>query len=164
MQKSLLWALGAAVFVLSDSKALARDLGQWDDVDPLVRKWFRELKQPDNPSLSCCGETDAYWADDYEVNGDQYVAIITDTRDDKKLGRASILRLVRGSQCPTEKSNGAAAIQPGTALSSSALVVTFFVTCRPGEDRFSSAHGAAHSPSTGASRYCLSRCSVRLTH
>src|SRR5215510_15431317 len=56
----------------------------------------------------------------------------------------SILRLVRGSQCPTEKSNGAAAIQPGTALSSSALVVTFFVTCRPGEDRFSSAH-AAHS-------------------
>ena len=88
MQKSLLWALGAAVFVLSDSKALARDLGQWDDVDPLVRKWFRELKQPDNPSLSCCGETDAYWADDYEVNGDQYVAIVTDTRDDKKLGRA----------------------------------------------------------------------------
>jgi hypothetical protein len=86
MQKS--WALGAAVFVLSYSKALARDLGQWDDVDPLVRKWFRELKQPDNPSLSCCGETDAYWADDYEVNGDQYVAIITDTRDDKKLGRA----------------------------------------------------------------------------
>ena len=88
MQKSFLWALGAAVFVLSDSKALARDLGQWDDVDPLVRKWFRELKQPDNPSLSCCGETDAYWADDYEVNGDQYVAIITDTRGDKKLGRA----------------------------------------------------------------------------
>src|SRR5262249_7439326 len=55
---------------------------------PLVRKWFRELKQPDNPSLSCCGETDAYWADDYEVNGNQYVAIITDTRDDKKLGPA----------------------------------------------------------------------------
>jgi hypothetical protein len=143
MQKSFLWALGAAVFVLSDSKALARDLGQWDDVDPLVRKWFRELKQPDNPSLSCCGETDAYWADDYEVNGDQYVAIITDTRDDKKWGSGN----------PT-----------GTALSSSALVVTFFVTCRPGEDRFSSAHGAAHSHSTGASRYCLSRCSVRLTH
>src|SRR5262245_58784006 len=88
MQKSLLWALGAAVFVFSVSKAPARDLGQWDDVDPLVRKWFRELKQPDNPSLSCCGETDAYWADSYEVKGDQYVAIITDTRDDKKLGRA----------------------------------------------------------------------------
>src|SRR5215468_3068212 len=88
MQKSLLWALGAAVFVFSISKAPARDLGQWDDVDPLVRKWFRELNQPDNPSLSCCGETEAYWADSYEVKGDQYVAIITDTRDDKKLGRA----------------------------------------------------------------------------
>src|SRR5262245_57718387 len=44
----------------------------------------------------------------------------------------------RGSQYPTEKSNGAAAIQPGTALSSSALAVTFFVTCHPAEDRFSS--------------------------
>ena len=42
MQKPLLWALGAAVFVYSVSKAPARDLGQWDDVDPLVRKWFRE--------------------------------------------------------------------------------------------------------------------------
>src|SRR5262245_228275 len=88
MQKSLLWALGATVFVYSVSKAPARDLGQWDDVDPLVRKWFQELKQPDNPSLSCCGETEAYWADSYEVKGDQYVAIITDTRDDKKIRRA----------------------------------------------------------------------------
>jgi hypothetical protein len=90
MHKSLLWALGAAVFVFSVSKAPARDLGQWDDVDPLVRKWFRELKQPDNPSLSCCGESDAYWADSYEVKGDQYVAIITDTRDDKPLARRHI--------------------------------------------------------------------------
>src|SRR5262245_30834790 len=88
MHKHLLWALGATVFFLSVSKAPSRDLGQWDDVDPLVRKWFGELKQPDNPIVSCCGETDAYWADEYEVNGDQYVAIITDTRDDQWLGRA----------------------------------------------------------------------------
>ena len=47
MQKSLLWALGAAVFVFSVSKAPARDLGQWADSDPLIRKWFDELKQPD---------------------------------------------------------------------------------------------------------------------
>ena len=78
MQKFLLWALGAAVFVFSVSKAPARDLGQWDDVDPLVRKWFRELKQPDNPSRSCCGESDAYWADSYQVKDNQYIAIITD--------------------------------------------------------------------------------------
>jgi hypothetical protein len=90
MQKSLLWALGAAVFVFSVSKAPARDLGQWDDIDPLVRKWFRELKQPDNPSRSCCGESDAYWADDYEVKDGQYIAIITDERDDKPLRRPHI--------------------------------------------------------------------------
>src|SRR5215510_1400009 len=90
MQKSLLWALGAAVFVFFVSKAPARDLGQWDVVDPLVRKWFRELKQPDNPSRSCCGESDAYWADSYEVKDNQYIAIITDERDDKPLQRPHI--------------------------------------------------------------------------
>jgi hypothetical protein len=88
MQKLLLWALVAAVFVLSVSKAPTRDLGQWDD--PLISKWFRELKQPDDPSRSCCGESDAYWADDYEVNGDHYIAIITDTRDDKPLRRVHV--------------------------------------------------------------------------
>ena len=88
MQKLLLWALMAAVFVLSVSKAPTRDLGQWDD--PLISKWFRELKQPDDPSRSCCGESDAYWADDYEVNGDHYIAIITDTRDDKPLRRVHV--------------------------------------------------------------------------
>jgi len=83
--KTSIWL---AVFVLAVSKAPARDLGQWDGVDPLHRQWFQELRQPDNPNLSCCGETDGYWADSYEVKGDQYVAIITDTRDDKPLGRA----------------------------------------------------------------------------
>jgi hypothetical protein len=48
--------------------------------------------QPDNPTVSCCGEADAYWADSYEVEGDQYVAIITDNRGeiyDEKVGRAT---------------------------------------------------------------------------
>jgi hypothetical protein len=84
----LISTVGAAVFVLSICKAPARDLGQWDGVDPLHRQWFNGLKQPDVPYLSCCGEADGYWADSYEVKGDQYVAIITDTRDDTKLGRA----------------------------------------------------------------------------
>jgi hypothetical protein len=78
----------AAVVVLSICKAPARDLGQWEGVDPFTRQWFNGLMQPDNPNLSCCGLADAYWADSYEVKGDQYVAIITDTRDDIKLGRA----------------------------------------------------------------------------
>jgi hypothetical protein len=46
--------------------------------------------RPDNPGIRCCGLADAYWADSYEVNGDQYVAIITDTRDDKPLRRPHI--------------------------------------------------------------------------
>jgi hypothetical protein len=86
----LIWTVWAAVLVLSISKAPARDLGQWDGVDPLHRQWFNELMQPDNPNVSCCGLADAYWADSYEVKGDQYVAIITDTRDDKPLGRTHI--------------------------------------------------------------------------
>src|SRR5262245_9444400 len=83
----LILTVWAAVLVLSCCKAPARDLGQWDGVDPLHRQWFNGLMQPDRPNLSCCGEADGYWADSYEVKGDQYVAIITDTRDDAKLGR-----------------------------------------------------------------------------
>jgi hypothetical protein len=86
----LIWTVWAAVLVLSICKAPARDLGQWDGVDPLHRQWFNGLKQPDYPLVSCCGEADAYWADSYEVKGDQYVAIITDPRDDIPLGRPHI--------------------------------------------------------------------------
>ena len=70
--------------------ATARDLGQWEKQDPAIRKWFNGLMQPDNPGMSCCGEADAYWADSYEVKGDQYVAIVTDTREDTPLGRPHI--------------------------------------------------------------------------
>jgi hypothetical protein len=83
----LILTVWAAVLVLSICKAPARDLGQWDGVDPAQRLWFNGLRQPDYPHLSCCGLADAYWADSFEVNGNQYVAIITDTRDDKSLGR-----------------------------------------------------------------------------
>jgi hypothetical protein len=86
----LIWTFCAAVFVLSICKAPARDLGQWDGADPLHRKWFNELMRPDEPYLRCCGLADAYWADSYEVKGDQYIAIITDTRDDIPLDRLHI--------------------------------------------------------------------------
>jgi hypothetical protein len=55
----------AAVFALSICKAPARDIGQWDGVDPLQRQWFNGLMRPDNPRLPCCGPADAYWADSY---------------------------------------------------------------------------------------------------
>lgn len=65
----------------------ARDLGQWETGDPAIRAWYQALMQPDLPTASCCGEADAYWADSYEVAGDQYVAIITDPRPDEPLRR-----------------------------------------------------------------------------
>jgi hypothetical protein len=58
--------------------ALARDNGQWGNQPLAVRQWFQGLMQPDNKTQSCCGEADAYEADNFEVKGDQYVAIITD--------------------------------------------------------------------------------------
>jgi hypothetical protein len=43
-----------------------------------IRKWFQSLMQPDSPAVSCCGEADAFEADAFEVEGDHYIAIITD--------------------------------------------------------------------------------------
>jgi hypothetical protein len=70
--------------------AAARDSGQWKREKPYVRHWYRTLMQPDNPSISCCGEADAYWADEVETKGDKVIAIITDTRPDGPLGRRPI--------------------------------------------------------------------------
>jgi hypothetical protein len=50
---------------------------EWENSPPLVRKWFQELMQPDNPGYSCCGEADSYEADLYEQDGESYIAIIT---------------------------------------------------------------------------------------
>jgi hypothetical protein len=68
-------AIAALAMIAS---ALARDNGQWADSPAAVRQWFQSLMQPDNPYLSCCGEADAFEADTFEVDGDQYIAIITD--------------------------------------------------------------------------------------
>jgi hypothetical protein len=116
----LIGTVCAAVFVLFICAAPARDLGQWEGLDPLHRQWFNGLMRPDRPTLSCCGLADAYWADSYEVKGDHYVAIITDLRDDIPLGRPHIEI-------------------GGTGLSSSAMVMRAsvmrsIVTCQLGED------------------------------
>ena len=68
----------------------AADYGQWDRSNPIVQ-WYKTLMQPDNPAVSCCGESDAYWADEFEQTKDGlYVAIITDTREDGPLGREHV--------------------------------------------------------------------------
>jgi len=73
----------------------ARDLGQWENTDPAIKKWFQTLQQPDNPPMSCCGEADAYYCDilgtEAEKNeGGTRVSnfcLITDDRDDAPLKR-----------------------------------------------------------------------------
>jgi hypothetical protein len=70
--------------------SFGRDAGQWEATDADVRKWYRELMQPENPSVSCCGEADAYHADSFVVENGTTIAIITDTRDDGPLGRPHI--------------------------------------------------------------------------
>lgn len=48
--------------------------------NPRISEWFQSLMQPDLPSMSCCGRSDAFESDTFEVEGDHYVAIITDGR------------------------------------------------------------------------------------
>jgi hypothetical protein len=72
--------------------AYGRDLGQWENSPAEVRAWFRSLKQPDSLGslfpTSCCGEGDAYWADEYHITEDgKLIAVITDDRDDGPLQR-----------------------------------------------------------------------------
>jgi hypothetical protein len=50
---------------------------EWENKPPHIRKWFRGLMQPDQPQASCCGEADAYEADLFERDGNNWVAIIT---------------------------------------------------------------------------------------
>ena len=67
-----------ALLLLLTGTALARDNGQWNDQPINIRQWFQSLMQPDNPYMSCCGEADAFEADTFEVDGDHYVAVVTD--------------------------------------------------------------------------------------
>jgi hypothetical protein len=64
-------------FIALGATAAARDNGQWADSPAEIREWFQSLRQPDHPRISCCGEADAFEADIFEVEGDHYVAIIT---------------------------------------------------------------------------------------
>jgi hypothetical protein len=86
--KRIILFLGIAGYLTTGVDA--RDLGQWENADPAIRQWYQSLMQPDAPHASCCGEADAYWADEIHVrNGKTYVRI-TDDRPDEPLGRAHI--------------------------------------------------------------------------
>lgn len=86
----LFFVLGLLVGLLAHfaiSLASARDLGQWSQSDPEISEWFRNLVQPDNAPISCCGEADAYWCDGLKVEGEKVSCEITDEREDAPLRR-----------------------------------------------------------------------------
>lgn len=70
--------------------AFARDLGQWNNVDPEIAEWYRNLKQPDNPAVSCCGEADAYWCDEIHVRDGVTYCNITDDRPNEQFRRTPV--------------------------------------------------------------------------
>ena len=82
--------LFAVLVTFIGGAALARDLGQWTNADPEIRKWYSSLMQPDVPTASCCGEADAYWADQIKVVDGKVFAIITDDRPDEPLKRMHV--------------------------------------------------------------------------
>jgi hypothetical protein len=69
----LLLALGSVAFARGTPNS-----EQWADSPANIRAWFQSLTQPDDPTMSCCGEADAFEADTFEVEGDHYVAVIID--------------------------------------------------------------------------------------
>ncbi len=63
-----------------------------DPDHPDLDNWYSTLKQPDNPTMSCCGEADAYWCDDEHVIAGKNYCAITDDRDDKSVGSNHMAR------------------------------------------------------------------------
>ncbi len=97
MWKELLTAAVVAIicghiwaFELLIMPAAAHDSGQWEATDPAIRKWFQELMQPDIPTASCCGEADAYFADQIHFRDGKTYATITDDRPDAPRNRPHI--------------------------------------------------------------------------
>lgn len=85
MKKKWIFILGCVT--LFSTSSLARDSGQWENTDPEIKRWYQELKQPDNPNTPCCGEADAYWCDGIHVREGKTFCTITDDRDNEKLHR-----------------------------------------------------------------------------
>lgn len=83
------WHLIGAIVVLSAliSLLFSVKVSAHDHDNPQLDEWYASLKQPDNPTVSCCGTADAYWCDDWYVRGGKTYCKITDDRDDARLGR-----------------------------------------------------------------------------
>lgn len=61
-----------------------------DHKHPELDQWYATLMQPDNPKVSCCGKSDAYWCDTINVKDGKTFCTITDDRADEPLGRPHV--------------------------------------------------------------------------
>ncbi len=52
-----------------------------DHEHPELDAWYKSLMMPDNPTVPCCGEADAYWCDDYYARDGKAYCKITDDRE-----------------------------------------------------------------------------------
>jgi len=103
-----------SIFIGLTADVNARDLGQWEAVDPKIREWYQPLMQPDVPNASCCGEADAYWADEVHVrDGKTYAVIRMTGPTNRAAGLTSTSE--RKSKSRTTNSTGTNRIQPVTA-------------------------------------------------
>lgn len=87
MQKILLIILGiivAAVLLFGGALYNAAHGKNWDD-DPSIaaniKTWYTNAQPNESGRGSCCGEADAYWADDHEIVDGNYIVTITDERN-----------------------------------------------------------------------------------
>ena len=68
-----MFALG--VLLSSVKISLAHDMDH-----PEQNAWYESLKQPDNPTASCCGIADGYWCDGIHTRDGINYCTITDDR------------------------------------------------------------------------------------
>lgn len=78
-----LMLIAAAITLLGVMLVVHRAGAHEYAASPQVQQWFETLMRPDNVLVACCGEADAYQADDFKVVAGHVVATITDGRDDK---------------------------------------------------------------------------------
>lgn len=72
----MLRVIAALCIVMLTFAAAARDNGQYQNVDPVRRQWFKNLMQPDLPEVGCCDISDCIPTTDYEIRGsDWYVKL-----------------------------------------------------------------------------------------
>jgi hypothetical protein len=88
---AIIIVLATLVIVVLMRAAQGRDLGQWTDVGEQISYWYAHLMRPDAPG-SCCGEADAYWADEVNISDGQVWAVVTDDRPDAPLERPHVPR------------------------------------------------------------------------